>query len=106
MDHLEKHSLLSGRQHAFRKKHSCETQLVTVINDWAKILDKDGQVVTFILDFEKAFDTPPHELKIKIIQSLLRSYAIEYSVCSGSTCLSKDYKILQKVIKIKQSPLN
>ena len=30
---------LSDRQHAFRKWHSCETQLTTVINDWAKILD-------------------------------------------------------------------
>ena len=37
-----------------------ETQLTTVINDWAKILDKKGQVDTFILDFEKAFDTPPN----------------------------------------------
>ena len=62
MDHLEKHSLLSDRQHAFKKKHSCKIQLVTVINDWAKILDKGGQVDTFILDIEKAFDTPPHEL--------------------------------------------
>ena len=62
MDHPEKHSLLSDRQHAFRKKYSCETQLVIVTNDWAKILDKGGQVDTFILDFEKAFDTPPHEL--------------------------------------------
>ena len=25
-------------------------------------MDKGGQVDTFILDFEKAFDTPPHEL--------------------------------------------
>ena len=33
-------------------------QLITVINDWAKILDNGGQVDTFILDFEKAFDTP------------------------------------------------
>ena len=33
-----------------------------MINDWAKILDNGGQVDTFILDFEKAFDTPPHEL--------------------------------------------
>ena len=40
--------------------------MTTVINDWAKILDNRGQVDTFILDFEKAFDTPPHELlKIK-----------------------------------------
>ena len=62
MAHLDEHKLLSDRQHAFRKMHSCETQLVTVINDWAKILDNGRQVDTFILDFEKAFDTPPHEL--------------------------------------------
>ena len=33
-----------------------------MIVDWAKVLDNRGQVDTFILDFEKAFDTPPHEL--------------------------------------------
>ena len=62
MAHLDEHKLLSDRQHAFRKNHSCETQLITVRNDWAKILDAGGQVDTFLLDFEKAFDTPPHEL--------------------------------------------
>ena len=62
MAHLDEYKLLSDRQHAFRKRHSCETQLTTVINDWAKILDNGGQVDSFILDFEKASDTPPHEL--------------------------------------------
>ena len=57
MAHLDEHKLLSYKQHAFRKWHSCETHLATVINDWAKILDNKGQVDTFILDFEKAFDT-------------------------------------------------
>ena len=57
MAHLEEHRLLSEKQHAFRKWHSCETQLFTVIDDWEKILDNQGQVDTFILDFEKAFDT-------------------------------------------------
>ena len=57
MAHLDEYKLLSDRQHAFRKGHNCETQLTTVINDWAKILDNRGQVDTFILDFEKAFDT-------------------------------------------------
>ena len=61
MAHLDEYKFLSDRKHAFRKRHS-ETQLTTVINDWAKILDNGGQVNTFILDFEKAFDTPPHEL--------------------------------------------
>ena len=72
MAHLDEYKLLSDRQRAFRKGHSCETQLTTVINDWAKILDKRGQVDTFILDFEKAFDTPPHEL----LKSKLFSYGI------------------------------
>ena len=43
-----------------------------VINDWGKILDNRGQADTFILDFEKAFDTPPHEL----LKSKLFSYGI------------------------------
>ena len=62
MAHLGEYNLLSDRQHAFRKRQSCETQLTLVINDWAKILDNGGQVDTFILDFEKASDTPLHEL--------------------------------------------
>ena len=72
MAHLDEYKLLSDRQHAFRKGHSCETQLTTVINDWAKILDNRGQVDTFMLDFEKAFDTPPHEL----LKSKLFGYGI------------------------------
>ena len=43
-----------------------------MIDDWAKLLDNQGQVDRFILDFEKAFDTPPHEL----IKSKLCSYGI------------------------------
>ena len=62
MAHLDEHKLLLDEQHAFRKWHSYETQLATVINYWAKILDNKGQVDAFILDFEKAFDTHPHEL--------------------------------------------
>ena len=62
MAHLDEHKLLPDKQHAFRKWYSCETQLATVIIDRAKILDNKGQVDTFILDLEKDFDTPPHEL--------------------------------------------
>ena len=67
MANLDEHQLLSDRRHAFRKRHSRETQLTMVINDWAKIFNKGGQVDTFILDFEKAFDTHPHKpLKSKL----------------------------------------
>ena len=36
MANLDEHRLLSAKQHAFRKWHSCETQLTMVIDDWAK----------------------------------------------------------------------
>ena len=72
MAHLDEYKHLSDRQHAYRKGHSCETRLTMVINDWAKILDNRGQIATFILDFEKAFDTPLHEL----LKSKLFSYGI------------------------------
>ena len=51
--HLDEYKLLSDRQNEFLKKHSCETQLLTVINDLAKILNKGWQIDTCILDIEK-----------------------------------------------------
>ena len=46
------------KQHAYRKWQSLETQLTMVINDWAEILDNQGHVDTFILDFEKVLIHP------------------------------------------------
>jgi hypothetical protein len=36
MSHLEEHNVITDKQHAFRKYHSCETQLCSVIHDWAR----------------------------------------------------------------------
>ena len=70
MAHLDEYKLLSDRQYAFRKGDRRETQLTTVINDWAEILDNRGQVDTFILDFEKGIWYTPDEL----LKSKLFSY--------------------------------
>jgi hypothetical protein len=56
MFHLEEHNVITDKQHAFRKHHSCETQLCLVIHDWARNIDKNKQTDIFILDFEKALD--------------------------------------------------
>ena len=55
---VEIQSSLSTR-HGFQLGLSCETQLITVIYEWARILNIHGQVV--FLDLAKAFDTVPHE---------------------------------------------
>ena len=72
LSHFDKNNIITNKQHAFRKNHSCETQLSHVINDWSKSLDDKQQVDIFILDFEKAFDTVPHELLI----SKLNGYGV------------------------------
>ena len=57
MAHLDKHKLISARQHVcFFFKNSCGNQMTTVINDWVYILDSKGQMDTFTMDFEKAFE--------------------------------------------------
>ena len=65
--HLDEHKLLSDKQHAVRKLHFRETQLTTLIDDWAKILDKESQIDTFtcIFDSKNTFETLPLMNSIK-----------------------------------------
>ena len=59
--HLTSNSIISRHPHGFLRRLSCETQLVTVIHDWARSLNQHGQVDVIFLDFAKAFDSVPHE---------------------------------------------
>ncbi len=58
--HLTKHNILTDAQHGFRKKRSCESQLVVTLHDLTESLDKKSQVDLILLDFEKAFDKVSH----------------------------------------------
>ena len=60
MQHFDKYSILSDRQHGFRTKHSCESQLLLTVNDLASSLNSKSQTDMVIMDFSKAFDTVPH----------------------------------------------
>ena len=59
MDHLERHNILADHQHGFRKRRSCETQLIQAVDDLAKCLNKGGQI-QMLLDFSNAFGEVPH----------------------------------------------
>jgi len=58
--HLEHYQILSDEQHGFRKGRSCESQLITTVNDFAECLNQRGQCDILLLDFSKAFDRVPH----------------------------------------------
>ena len=66
-NHFDKHGILTKLNHGFRKKHSCENQLIVTTHDFLLRLDKKHQVDTLILDFSKAFDTLPHK---RLLQKL------------------------------------
>ncbi len=74
INHFQKHHILNGFQHGFRKLHSCETQLIGFINDIAREMQGGEQTDIIVMDFSKAFDKVPHkELIFK-----LSNYGIDH----------------------------
>ena len=61
MRHLDTNNILTDCQHGFRARRSCETQLITLVDELVKSLNKDKQHDLAIHDFSKAFDRVPHE---------------------------------------------
>ena len=61
MEHLESTGQLSKDQHGFRQRRSCTTQLLEVMEDWTKALEKGEPIDALYLDFSKAFDSVPHQ---------------------------------------------
>ena len=62
MTHADKHNILYPLQHGFRKRRSCETQLLEFIDDVSKNLENSTQTDILIMDFSKAFDKVSHNL--------------------------------------------
>ena len=52
--HLEEKNLLSKEQHGFRSGHSCNTQLLEVVHDWAEAAGLLYPVDIVYLDYQKA----------------------------------------------------
>ena len=61
LDHCDKNNILTNAQFGFRKRRSCETQLLLTIQDLASTVDCKGQIDVILLDFSKAFDKVPHQ---------------------------------------------
>ena len=60
LNHLDTQNQLSDRQHGFRRKRSCETQLILFIDELIKSMSAGKQTDAIIMDFSKAFDVVPH----------------------------------------------
>ena len=70
--HLDSNGLMYDLQHGFRERRSCETQLVSLIEDLARKTSQGKQTDLILLDFSKAIDKVNHS---KLITKL-HSYGI------------------------------
>ena len=51
MNHLERYNILSDYQHGFRKRRSCEMQLIQAVDALAKCPNEGGQIDAVLQDF-------------------------------------------------------
>ena len=79
MRHLDIHQILSDQQHGFRKKRSCESQLILTVQDLAAALEENEQMDAILLDFSKAFDKVSHQrLAIKLDHYGIRGNLLQW----------------------------
>jgi len=84
--HLTAHNILADNQHRFRKHHSCNSQLLSTIEDYSLHLDSGAQIDAIFLDFSKAFDKVPHEhLSCHSMESKVH-YCLGLKICWPAKC--------------------
>ena len=68
LNHLERNKLLSPTQSGFRPKHSCQTALTKMCENWLSAINNSEMVGAVFLDFKKAFDTVNHSILINKLE--------------------------------------
>ena len=62
MGFLNKYNLIHENQSGFRPKHSCQTALIKLVDQWMTCIDNGDIVGTLFIDFRKAFDLVDHSI--------------------------------------------
>ena len=88
--HLDKYNLLHPSQSGFRKKHSCQTALTSLVEQWLSNINNDEFNGVIFVDFKKAFDVIDRNLLLRklalygmsdCVMDLLSSYLSNRQQC-------------------------
>ena len=63
--YLNKYDILHKSQSGFRKNHSCNTALISLLDKWLKNIDKGEITGAIFFDLRKAFDVVDHEILLQ-----------------------------------------
>ena len=69
VDHLERNEIISDVQHGFVQGKSCQTQLLTVTEEWTRWMEERKPFDCLYFDYKKAFDSVPHMRLMRKIEN-------------------------------------
>ena len=72
IDHFIEKGLITNAQYGFRSGRSLNLQLLQIIDDFTRAMDKHENIDVIYLEFKKAFDLVPHKRLIGV----LRQYGV------------------------------
>jgi len=75
---VDAHHVLCDEQHGFRHRRSCESQLISTIDDFASCPNDGGQCDVLFLDFGKAFNRVLYLILIYFTNSTTMAYVVLY----------------------------
>ena len=76
MSYFTINNIFCNERFGFRSKRSCETQLLTIMEHWSRLIEDGTCIDVIYLDFQKAFDKVPH----KRLMNKLKAYGIQGNV--------------------------
>ena len=68
MNFAETNQIICPEQHGFRKKRSCESQLIGLVDEISHSLERGQDTDLIVMDFSKAFDKVSHSLLLHKIR--------------------------------------
>lgn len=64
VEYINENNILVNEQSGFRSKHSCETAINLVLNNWKSRIDAGNIIIAVFLDFKRAFETIDRDILI------------------------------------------
>jgi len=93
VDYLDENQVLSTNQSGFRKLHSTETSIQTVLYEWLKCRDEKKIIMAVFLDFRRAFET----VNRNVLIDKMRKYGFDDMALKWFRSYLSDRKQMTKV---------